>query len=307
MTFRRMFSAAPVITLLTLAASLPRPLEAQKREDFIALQRDVAQLQDQMKQLQKSQDDKMAALLALVQQALDQSAKSNAGLSSLQTSLTSSLNEQQGKVVAPVAALGTRVDQMADELRSIQDNVGQLNSHLNKMDDKLADISSAVRTILTPPAAPPPPATAAPTGPVPPPGVSADSLFTSARSDYSTGKHELALNEFNDYLKYFPMTENAPSAWYYIGMIYDAAKQYDDAIQAFDAVLDRFPENPKSPEAMYMKGVELIKANRRQDASQVLKDFLAKYPSHDNAPKAQAHLRSMGPLTTAPKPPVRKR
>ena len=38
-----------VTAFLTLTSSV---LSAQKREDFIALQRDVAQMQDQMKELQ---------------------------------------------------------------------------------------------------------------------------------------------------------------------------------------------------------------------------------------------------------------
>jgi len=49
----------------------PGLLLAQKREDILSIQRDVAQLQDQMKQMQTSQDQKFAALQALVQQAVD--------------------------------------------------------------------------------------------------------------------------------------------------------------------------------------------------------------------------------------------
>ena len=42
-----------------------------------------------------------------------------------------------------------------------------------------------------------------------PPGVSAESLWLNAFRDYSSGKDELAMNGFNDYLKYFPAAENA--------------------------------------------------------------------------------------------------
>ena len=53
---------------------MPAPgLLAQKREDILSIQRDVAQLQDQIKQLQTSQDQKIAALESLIKQALDQS------------------------------------------------------------------------------------------------------------------------------------------------------------------------------------------------------------------------------------------
>lgn len=148
-------NASRTLALTLLGFVMAGGLRAQKREDFIALQRDVAQLQDQMKQLQKSQDEKMAALTGLVQQALDQSAKLSTSLGQMQTSLTTTLNEQQSKVVAPVAALGAKVDQMGDEFRGIRDNVSDLSTQLGRLDTKLADISSAVRTLSAPPVAPP--------------------------------------------------------------------------------------------------------------------------------------------------------
>jgi TolA-binding protein len=297
-----MLKSLLVLTVLLASGTL----QAQKREDFIALQRDVAQLQDQMKQLQRSQDEKMAALTALVQQALEASSKVSTSLSTLQTSLSTSLSEQQGRVVAPVAALGTKVDQMSDDFRGVRENVSALSAHLNRLDDKLTDISTAVRTLSAPPAAPPPPATAT-GGPTPPPGVSAESLYENARRDYSSGKDELALHEFVDYLKYFPETENAPSAQYYIGMIYDRAMQYEDAAKAFDAVLERFPENQRTAESLYMKAVELMKAKQRPEAAAVFKEFLSRYPTNVNAAKAKDHLREPGMSVPPPKPAAKKR
>src|SRR5438105_129834 len=257
---------------------------AQKREDFIALQRDVAQLQDQMKQLQKSQDDKMAAVTALVQQALDASGKVSANISTLQSSLTTSLTEQQAKVVAPVAVLSSKVDQVSDEVRNVRENVSELSKSLMRMDAKLEDISTIVRTLNQPPPTPPP-STVNSSAPQPPAGMTAESQFERARRDYSAGNDELAMNEFLDYLKYFPMTENAPRAQYQIGALYDRAKQYDDAIKAYDAVLERFPENQYSSEAAYMKGVALMKAGRRPEAAAEVREFLPHYPGRDNAAK----------------------
>ena len=68
---------------------------AQKREDILSIQRDVAQLQDQVKQLQKSQDDQIAALRTLVQQSVDASNKLAAGMAALEQNVTRNLSEQQ--------------------------------------------------------------------------------------------------------------------------------------------------------------------------------------------------------------------
>ena len=269
-------------------------LFAQRREDILSIQRDVAQLQDQVKQMQAAQDQKFAAIQASLQQAVEESSKLNAALAAFQKNIGDRLNEQQGKVVAPIAALGTKVDEMSDDMRSVRENVASLATRIGNLDNKLADISSAVRTLSTPAVTPPPPGAGVPGGTPAPAGVTAESLWTNAFRDYSSAKDELAMNEFMDYLKYFRQTENAPSAQYYIGELYVRAKQYEDAALAFDAVLERFPENPKTPDALYMKGVSIMNTPNRPDAAAEFREFLDRYPAHSLAPKAQAHLRTLG-------------
>jgi TolA-binding protein len=281
----------------------PAFLAAQKRDDILSIQRDVAQLQDQIKQLQTSEDQKLAALQALVQQAIDESKQVNASVNGLQQAVADRLADQQSKLEAPISALDSRMDQSAEDTRAIRENITALNSRLNSLDSKLADISSAVRAAAANAAPPPPPnPNAAAATPAPPAGMTADGLWQNAFRDYSSGKDELAMSEFTDYLKYFPQqTENAAASQFYIGQIYDRAKQYDDAIQAFDAVLERYPDNPKTPDALYMKGVELQKAGRKTDAVTEFKDFLTRFPSHTLATNAQQHIREL----TVPKPAPR--
>jgi len=293
MKFSRLAAMGCWLTLV-LAPSLL----AQKREDILSIQRDVAQLQDQIKQLQTSQDQKMAALETLIKQALDQSNQAAASMTALQRTLTDRLNDQQSKVAAPIAVLGTKVDQSADEMRGVRENLAALASRLANLDNKLSDISSAVRTLSQPPAAPPPPTPGGPpaasNGVAPPAGVSAESLWLNAFRDYSSGKDDLAMMEFNDYLKYFPTAENAASAQYYVGQLYNRAKMYDDAVQAFDAVLERYPDNPKTPDALYGKADALLHGGRRTEATTEFKDFLARFPTHSLARNAQAQLHELG-------------
>lgn len=290
------------IAVATILLTIPVASNAQRREDILSIQRDVAQLQDQIKQLQTGQDQKLAALQALVQQAVEESTKLNAALAAMQKGVTERLTEQQTRVVGPVVTLGTKVDEMSGDLRAVRENVSDLTSRLGNLDNKLADISTAVRTLSQPPPAPPPPATATPAAPAPPPGTTAEGLWQSAVRDHSTGKDELAMSQFNDFLKYFPQTENAPAAQFYVGQIYYRNKQYDDAVLAFDAVLERYPENPKTPDALYYKGAALMNTPRRPDAAAEFKDFLDRYPSHNLAANAQAHLRTLGAAGARPAP-----
>ena len=281
--------------VLVLALS-PALLMGQKRDDILSIQRDVAQLQDQVKQLQAGQDQKMGTLESLIKQALEESGRVSSATGALQRTLTERLNEQQAKVEAPIAVLGTKVDQSADELRSVRENLADLSRRLANLDNKLADISSAVRTLSTPPAAPPPAAndSQAPPAAAAPPGVTAESLWQKAVRDYTGAKDKLALSEFADFLKYFPQNANAAEAQYYMGLIYDHGEQYDDAAQVFAAVVERYPDSPKAADAMYMKGVEYQKAGSDKEAIAAYRAFVKQYPAHPNAPKAQARLRVLG-------------
>ncbi len=290
-------------TCLFVLALFPVLLLGQKRDDFLSIQRDVAQLQDQVKQLQAGQDQKMAALESLIKQALEESNKVSSTAAALQRTLTERLTEQQAQVEAPIAVLGTKVDQSAEELRSTRENLADLSRRLSNLDNKLADISSAVRTLNTPVVAPPPPdaTDAAPPAPTQrtttPSGVSAEALWTKAVKDYTGAKDKIALNEFAEFLKYFPQNPNAAEAQYYMGLIYDHGEQYDDAAQVFTAVVERYPDSPKAADAMYMKGVEYQKAGSDKEAIAAYRAFVKQYPGHPNTPKAQARLRA---LTAAP-------
>jgi tol-pal system protein YbgF len=250
----------------------------------------------------------MAALEALIRQALEQSNSVSIAAGTLQRTLTDRLNDQQAKVEAPIAILGTKVDQSADEMRAVRENLADFMRRLAALDNKLADISSAVRTLNTPVVAPPPPAASAtPAAPAAPAGVTADSLWKKAVRDYTAAKDKQALAEFADFLKYFPEDANAPEGQYYMGLIYDHGEQYDDAAQVFQAVVERYPDSPKAADAMYMKGVEFQKGGSDKQAIAAYRAFIKQYPKHANVPKAQARLRILTASAPAPAKSTKKR
>lgn len=289
------------LLVLALAAS-PLSVPAQKKDDLASIQRDVAQLEENVKQLQKSQDEKNAALTALVQQAVEASNRVSAGMLTLQKNLTDSLNaslsasmnDQQTKIAAPVAVLKTKLDEMSQDLSAVQQTVTDLSLKFGKVDDRLKDILTAV---TTPPVAPPAavvPA-AAPAANGAPPGVSALSLQQDAERDFSSGKYTLALDEFANFIQYFHDYAYAPVAQYHIGEIYKGNEQWDDAAKAFDKVVEQFPKNEKTIDAAYWKAYSLQKGGHHADAREEYKSFLSTYPTSDHAAQARKNLSSLEP------------
>ena len=154
--------------LLVSGFMLTGLLQAQSEKVMIQeLQRDVAQLQNQLRQFKDAQDQKNADLESLLKQSLDANAKLVANLGSLQQSLTSAMAEQQGKLVQPVNAVGIKVDQMSQSFGALQTSMDELTRRLAKNDEKLTEILNNVKTLSAPP--PPPPPASAPDGDNSPP------------------------------------------------------------------------------------------------------------------------------------------
>lgn len=291
-------SKTALIALLASSAGF-----AADRE-IIELQRDVAAVQEQVRTLQRTIDERMAALTALVQQALESGNKANnslAGLDKAQERLTQ-------QIAAPVAGLSTKMDQMSNDFTTVRESVADLNERISKVQTQLVDLNNTVK-VLQSPAAPPPPGGVGALGSAsgsPPPGMSAKELYDSASRDRSTGNVDLAMQGFQEYLKWYSTTELAPNAQFYVGQIYYDKTDYSNAIQAFDAVLEKFQENNKTADAMYMKGMALLKSGQRTEAAQEFLTVAQKFPNSEVAAKARSQRKALG-LNTPGSTSTRKR
>lgn len=302
-------------SLLIPVLALPLALQCfGASKEIVALQRDVALLQDKVDTMQRDIDTKLGAITAMMQQAQDNTAKSSA---SIQDALSNGI----GKQLAPVSGLSSKVDATADDVRSLHDVLNDLNARLERMDAKITDLKNQQQILQNPPPAPtgaggpgsvPAPAAGTPnqaapvaTGPgqaaaAPPAGMSAEKTYTDARRDLQTGNADLATQEFQQYLQYYPNTELAANAQYYLGEIAYNKNDYPGAIQSFDAVLERYPQNPKTADARWMKGMALLRSGQRSRAVQEFRDLIQNFPRTDDARKAQQQLKSLGLSSNTP-------
>jgi tol-pal system protein YbgF len=304
MTFWRWRTLLPALLIcpsLALAAS----------KEIVELSRDVAILQEQMRALQRSQDEKLSAIQVLVQQALDASNKANTSVALLQSSLQQSSKDQQTKVVTTVTDMGAKVDTLTTDFSALRESVADISSQVGKLQQQMVDIGNAVRSIQAPAAAPPSsitPGNGAGPGPaagsVPP--MPAEKLYQNANRDRSGGNDDLALGGYNDYLKYYGNTDLAPNAQYYIAEIHFRQGKLDEALQEFDMVLEKYPDNNKTPDALYMKGATLVKTGKRTQGKQEFCELAKRFPSSDLASKAKSHVKALG-LTCGAAAPIRKK
>lgn len=287
--------------ILTAAASAALVFAAPSKE-IVELQRDMALLQDQVRQIQRTVDERTSALTTLMQQSIEAANKSNTQLAVLEAGIRDRMSEQQKNLVGPVAGVTAKLDTMTSEFQSVRENLADLSERMNKLQAQIVDLSNTVKTLQSPPAPPPagsgPGASMAPSA-QPPAGMSAKQLYDSAMRDRSGGNFDLALQGFDEYLKYFSNTELAPNAQFYIGQIYYDKNDFLSALKAFDLVLEKFPQNNKTADAMYMKGMSLLRTNQRNDAAREFLNVVQQFPNSDVATKARAQRKALGLSTPA--------
>lgn len=292
--------------LLPLVLITALPAVSQK-EKIAEIQRDILLMQDQIRAMQRSQDEKMAAMQVLVQQTLDAANKANTAVAVLDSALRDRMKEQEKLLAAPVAGVGSKVDTMANDFAGLRESITDLSSRMGKLQNQIADINSAIKVLANPPA-PPPSATQTPAAAGgPPPGLSAETLYNGALRDKSAGQADLAIEQFQNYLKWFGNTDLAPNAQYYIGEIKYLRGDLDGALMAFDTLLEKYPDNPKTSDAMLQKGRALVKAGFKAEARQEFTSLIKKFPNHDNAAKARTELAALSGPARAPVRNTKKR
>ena len=279
------------------------PLTFGASKEIVELQRDMAMLQDQVRNLQRTLDEKFTAVQTVLQTTSDNVKDADRAMAVLQDRFNDAMKQQQASVSGPVLSVTQKLDQMSEDFRAVRESVLDMNTRMGKLDAKMADLQNLINTIKAP--APPPPGSATPGAPGtpgtaettpagPPAGMSAEVLYTNAVRDETTGKYDLALQEFNDYLKYYSNTQFASNAQFYIGDICYKRQDYPNALQAFDNVLERFPDGNKTADAHYMKGVVLMQMGRNDSAAREFRDVYSSYPDTEFAAKAKARLKDLG-------------
>ncbi|HTS31425.1 MAG TPA: tetratricopeptide repeat protein [Bryobacteraceae bacterium] len=264
------------LSVLILAASASLSGAAANRE-MQELQRDVAQLQDLVKALQSSINERFATLQTQVQGSSDAARQANAAVAAVQRSLDQLARDEQNKLVPPMVAMGTRMDQVSNGLSTVQQAVSDLAGLMAKLQTQLGDLNNAVKVALTPPT-PPPQQQAADK-----PSLPAGTMFENANADYHSGKLVIALQEFQEYMKFYADTPLASEAQYYIGSIHQSQNDLEAAVKDYDLLISNYPDSKKLPDALFYKGKDLMLLGRTSEATDTFNDLRKRFPTSDQA------------------------
>ncbi|MEO8127120.1 MAG: tetratricopeptide repeat protein [Bryobacteraceae bacterium] len=281
------------IPTLFFLLSIPGVAPAQKTGDIVKeISRDLATMEQEVKQSRTSVERQLAELKTLVQQSIDNSRQANTSVAVLDSGIRDRINEQMKSLIGPVAGLSGKLDQMTSEFQSVRNSMDDLTSRMKRLEAQVGDLSNTLKVMQAPPAPPASPLGGGAAGSGPPPP--AEQLYQNALRDRSGGNLDLSMQGFSEYLKYYDKTDLASNAQFYIGMNYYDKGDFPAAVTSFDTVVEKYGETTKSPDATYMKGMALLKAGQRNEAGKEFLNVIQKYPKSEVAPKAREQRKALG-------------
>jgi tol-pal system protein YbgF len=246
-------------------------------KEMVQLQTQVQQLQEQMTAMQRSFDERMGVMNNLVERDADAVNKVAAAVSTLQ----STLQKQQGDSAS-------HVDQLSGQIQALNDSLDELKARLAKVSKQLEDMQSSQQSAAATSAQQQ--AQQQALSQAPPPDV----LYNNALRDYNRAKNDLAIQEFSDYIKFYPNTDLAGNCYFYLGEIQFRQGNYQQAAQSYDEVLQNFPTGSKVASAQLKKGFSLIELGKQEDGVAELRHVIQRYPRSPEALQARERLRKLG-------------
>jgi tol-pal system protein YbgF len=134
-----------------------------------------------------------------------------------------------------------------------------------------------------------------PAVPTPPPAAGAElrdarPLYDAAYLNLTQGNYQLSLMEFREYLQRFPDTNLTDNAQYWIGEVYYAQSQYDQAVEEFLKVVDQYPEADKVPAAYLKTAYSFRRLGDVPTARRYLRLIMDRYPDSEESRLARQKL-----------------
>ncbi|MFZ0797801.1 MAG: hypothetical protein WAM98_08435, partial [Terriglobales bacterium] len=159
-------------------------------KEIIELQTQVAQLQQQMTAMNRSFDERMGVMKNLLEHNTDAANKVSAAIGELQASINKQQQDRAGQV-----------DQISGQIQALNDTMDELKVRLAKLSKQFEDMQAAQQSLAAQQAAADAQQKAMASAPPP------DVLYNNALRDYNGGNNDLATQEFNDYIKFYPNTD----------------------------------------------------------------------------------------------------
>lgn len=104
-------------------------------------------------------------------------------------------------------------------------------------------------------------------------------------------KFNEAINALYDFIDKYDEGDLTVNAYYWLGEVYLAENQLEQAKQAFTIVATRFADHRKAPDAFYKLGVTLDKQGQTDEARDRMESVIQNYPDSNASSLAKKYLK----------------
>ncbi len=273
---RRTTVAAALVAATSL---LPAPADARNK-DMERLQLQVATLQSQLLDLQRSSEETRKELQRLTELVAEQNA--------LLQRTSTDRRQQDEAAAASFKDLDERIGELLEAVQALRTS-GML--------PPAGPAGTAGAWSSTPAGTTPPGGVGGATSPAPgaapasPPPAPRE-LYSQAYADYARGNYDLATQGFSEYIRNYPGTDFTDNAQYWIGECLYGKKLYAEAIEAWNVLFRDYPSSDKLPDARVKKGMALEKQGRRSQALIEYRYVVDRFP---NSPAARIARERLNP------------
>jgi TolA-binding protein len=262
MTSKTMKRLLPAVVGVFLVA----PTLFAQRQEIVQLSADIINLEQQVREIQRTLNGRNSALQSLIEQTFDRVVL-----------LTDTLD----RVVSTVGEIRASNDRLSGELRA---EISNLATDVELMDRTLTDVRAEVSAIsrqMTSLSA-----TTQELG-------SPDTLLREAQLDLTIGNYELARAGFQDYLFEYGNSPQASIAQMGLGDSWFDDGDYEQSIVEYDILIERYPTSDRIADALHKKGLALLYSGMEADARDVFNELVTTFPESPQGLRAQEQLNAL--------------
>lgn len=261
---------------------LAAPAAALVVSGCLASKSDVFLLQNQLQAMQTAQSRADTARRVQIDNVLAQVMQAN-----------DSVRAVSARLAKLQANVQTDHYEMGRQLLQIQELSGQSQRRLQELRASLEERNQNAAVAPAPPAPAAAPSSADAARPAPA-GPGPAQLFQSSLDQLRRGSTSVARSGFEELLRTYPTSEDAPEAMIYIGETYAAERNQAAADSVYGLVVQRYPASPKAATALYKHALSMKVAGRTTAARAALERIVREYPRSDEAALAREQLRTLG-------------
>lgn len=118
-------------------------------------------------------------------------------------------------------------------------------------------------------------------------------LYDLALRDYQRGDYDVAVRQFTQYIEYFPDSDLADDAQFYIGDSYYTQSLYTPALDAYEKLLSTYPDGSKVPATLLKIAFIKVARNEPSEARSYLERVIGEFPDAEEAQLARMRLDLM--------------